>query len=66
MNSEEKEEKIYRLTIRLPEKEHELAKVLAKYLHERGALEKDSINELVRWSILAVGYSLKQQFESEG
>ena len=63
MNSEEK---IYRLTIRLPETEHELAKILAKYLYERGALENDSINELVRWSILAVACSLKQQLESEG
>ena len=63
MNSEEKEEKIYRLTLRLPESEHELAKVLAKYLYERGALENDSINELVRWGILGIAYSLKQQLE---
>ena len=59
-----KEEKIA-LVIRLTPKERLLAEKLAKYLNKAGILKRDSINELVRYSILLVGYLVAKQVEEK-
>jgi len=61
----ENEEKIYRITIRLPEKERQLAEKLANYLYEYKLIKKPSINEVVRYSIMYLGYVIAQQAKSE-
>ena len=65
MGEGKNEEKIYRITIRLPEKEHQLAEKLANYLYEYKLIRKPSINEVVRYSIMYLGYVVAQQAKVE-
>jgi len=62
---EKGEEKIYRITIRLPEKERQLAEKLANYLYEYKLIKKPSINEVIRYSIMYLGYVIAQQAKAE-
>ena len=64
-DKEKGEEKIYRITIRLPEKERQLAEKLANYLYEYELIKKPSINEVVRYSIMYLGYVVAQQAKVE-
>ncbi|RLD17598.1 MAG: hypothetical protein DRI33_04905 [Caldiserica bacterium] len=62
---EENEGKIYRITIRIPEKEHLLTEKLAKYLHEHELIKKPSINEVVRYSLMFLAYVIAKQVRSD-
>lgn len=57
-------EKVYRITIRLTEKERELAEKLAKLLYEYKLIKNASINEAVRYSLMYLGYVIAQQAKS--
>ena len=59
-----KEEKIA-LVIRLTPKERLLAEKLAQYLHKAGIIKRDSINELVRYAILFLGYVVSKQVQEK-
>jgi len=61
----ENEEKIYRITVRMPEKERLLAEKLAKYLHEHELIKKPSINEAVRYSLMYLAYVIAEQARSD-
>jgi len=54
------EEKRVSLVIRLKPKEHELAKVLAEYLHKNDLIDKPSINNAVRYSLVYLAYAIEQ------
>ena len=53
-------EKKVSLVIRLTEKEHELAKVLAEYLHKNDLIDKPTINSTVRYSLVYLAYAIEQ------
>jgi len=54
-----KEKKIG-VVIRLTEKEHELAKVLAEYLHKNDLIDKPTLNSTVRYSLVYLAYAIEQ------
>lgn len=58
--------KIYQISVRLPEKERLLAEKLAKYLHEHELIERPSINEAVRYSLMYLAYVIAKQAEQGG
>lgn len=56
-------EDVVALTIRLSPKERLLAEKLAQYLHKSGIIKRNSINELIRYSIAYLGYVVTRQIE---
>ena len=58
-------EKIYRITVRMPEKERQLAEKLAEYFHEHGLIKRPSINEVVRYSLMYLAYVIAKQARSD-
>ena len=54
-----KEKKIG-VVIRLTEKEHELAKVLAEYLHKNDLIDKPTMNNTFRYSLVYLAYAIEQ------
>lgn len=53
------------LVIRLTPKERLLAEKLARYLHKAGVIKRDSINEVVRYSIVYLGYVVAKLVEEK-
>ena len=58
-------EKIYRITVRMPEKERQLAEKLAEYFHEHGLIKRPSINEVVRYSLMYLAYVVTKRARSD-
>ena len=58
-------DKIYRLTIRMDEKQYKLAKMLAKYLYQTERIERESINATVNYSLMYLAYVIAKNAEME-
>jgi len=58
------EEEMRQIHVRLSKKEYLLAEKLAKYLYEFKLIKRPSINEVVRYSLMYLGYVVAKQPES--
>ena len=58
-------DKIYRLTIRMNEKQYKLTRMLAKYLHQTKRIERESINATVNYSLMYLAYVIAKNSEME-
>jgi len=52
------EEEIRQIHVRLSEKQYQLAKKLAKYLYEYKLIERPSINEVMRYSLMYLAWKV--------
>jgi len=64
-DGQKNEEKKHVITVRLPEKERQLAEKLANYLYEYKLIKRPSLNEVIRYSIMYLGYVIAQQAKAE-
>jgi len=54
---------IYRLTVRMNEKQYRLTKTLAKYLYHTGVIERESINATVNYAVLFLADVIAREAE---
>jgi len=59
------EGKMCQILVRLPKKERLLAEKLAKYLYEYKLIERPSINETARYSLMFLAYAIARQTEND-